>query len=162
MGKQIEETHLEQVKNFLELFQPEVEAGELPTIESVLEYQTWLVTVKSTSAPAADRESALIKCNNIEGAILPYLHRADHAVTGRRAFRTRQGILGIGPPSMTEDDEIWMLHGGDVPFVLRPYYGAGDDRFKFISDCYLHGYTYGEKLREDPKLAEKIQPIVLV
>jgi hypothetical protein len=38
MGKQIEETHLERVKNFLELFQPEVEAGELPIIELVLEY----------------------------------------------------------------------------------------------------------------------------
>jgi hypothetical protein len=45
---------------------------------------------------------------------------------------------------------------------FAPYYGAGDDRFKFIGDCYLHGYMYGEKLREDPKLAEKIQPIVLV
>ena len=77
-------------------------------------------------------------------------------------FRTELGVLGQGPSTFAEADEIWMLHGGDVQFILRPIDGSGEDKFKLVSDCYLHGYMYGETLTEDPGLMEMIWPIVLV
>jgi hypothetical protein len=37
----------------------------------------------------------------------------------RRFFITSNGSIGIGPPGMRVGDEVWILCGGMVPYVLR-------------------------------------------
>ena len=157
-----EEALVKQVETFLDQLQPEIEARELPSMESILEYKSWITTVYDGSIPLASRQPTLKKISDIELSRSAYVHFADRVSTARRVFRTQLGVLGQGSPSFAEDDEIWMLHGGDVPFILRPCHGGGDDIFRLIGDCYLHGYMYGEKLVEDPGLKDKIWPIVLV
>jgi hypothetical protein len=42
----------------------------------------------------------------------------------------------MGPPSMTEGDEIWMLHGGDVLFVLLATEPAMTDSSSLVIVIY--------------------------
>jgi hypothetical protein len=116
-----EEANTQQLKEVLQHFPYEIETGKLPTLESILESVTWISTFNDETAPRGLRKSALLNLSNLTARTTPYIHYADRPRKGRRRFRTVSGALGLGPPSMTEGDEIWMLHGGDLPVVLRQY-----------------------------------------
>ena len=53
-----------------------------------------------------------------------YVIGARSSSHNRRAYITRSGALGIGPKVMKEGDEIVVLFGGRVPFLLRPADGG--------------------------------------
>lgn len=38
----------------------------------------------------------------------------------RRPFPTANGLLGTGTKSLRVNDEVWILAGAEVPFILRP------------------------------------------
>jgi hypothetical protein len=65
----------------------------------------------------------------------------EHANDRRSLFRTSVGSLGIGPQSLQILDEVWILNGATVPFVLRP---REDGTFQLIGEAYLHGLMHGE------------------
>ncbi|KAK3297105.1 uncharacterized protein B0H64DRAFT_319798 [Chaetomium fimeti] len=69
------------------------------------------------------------------------------ATEGRSLFRTPRGRIGLGPRSVGKEpgckDEIWILSGADVPFILRHEKG---DRYRVVGEAYVHGIMYGEKL----------------
>ena len=58
----------------------------------------------------------------------------------RRFLATEKGYMGLCPPHALKGDHIYLLPGGDVPFVLRP---TGDE-FKLVGGCYIHGIMNGE------------------
>ncbi|TGO16829.1 hypothetical protein BTUL_0023g00020 [Botrytis tulipae] len=61
----------------------------------------------------------------------------------RTLFRTRKGYLGIGAQSLRPSDEVWVLAGALVPFILR----RGEDEFyELVGEVYLHGVMHGEAL----------------
>jgi hypothetical protein len=68
----------------------------------------------------------------------------------RSMFLTEKSHLGLCYPACQPGDEIWILHGGRVPFILRPIdqsYEQGlqhGDQYKFMGDSYLHGFMDGE------------------
>lgn len=68
------------------------------------------------------------------------------ATEGRSFFCTERGRIGLGPRSVGNDpgakDEVWILEGADVPFILR--HGEGD-RYRVVGEAYVHGIMYGEK-----------------
>lgn len=47
--------------------------------------------------------------------------------------RDRSGYLGIGPAVMRPGDEVCVLFGGRVPFILRPI----GDHHLLLGDSYL-------------------------
>ncbi|KAK6450642.1 hypothetical protein FP744_10006892 [Trichoderma asperellum] len=51
------------------------------------------------------------------------------------------GHLGLGPLSMKEGDEIYVLPGSRTPFALRP---TTDKKHQLIGDCFVHGAMDGE------------------
>jgi len=86
---------------------------------------------------------------------------------GRRLFVTGQNqFLGLGPMSMEAGDEVWVLKGSRVPFLLRKMNeeeGVDDEElaepnvdkgkgtpkiartyYKYIGDLYVHGIMHGE------------------
>ncbi|PQE24591.1 heterokaryon incompatibility protein [Rutstroemia sp. NJR-2017a BVV2] len=65
----------------------------------------------------------------------------EHANDRRSLFRTSVGSLGIGPQSLQILDEVWILNGATVPFVLRP---REDGNYQLIGEVYLHGLMHGE------------------
>lgn len=71
-------------------------------------------------------------------------------------FVTQMGYLGMGPSSMMVGDEVWILHGSNVPFVLRPFQSMG--HYICIGDVYLHGIMSGEFVKEGSSV---IQTVVL-
>jgi hypothetical protein len=79
-------------------------------------------------------------------------HRA--ATNGRTMFWTKKGSMGLCFPNSQPGDEIWVLHGGKVPFVLRPCTSKGEGNttgnrgyHNLIGEVYLHGYMDGEAMR---------------
>ena len=61
----------------------------------------------------------------------------------RQLFITEKGFIGMGPQTARVGDDVFVLKGGRVPFVLR---GDGGDEGKFwlVGDCYVHGVMEGE------------------
>jgi hypothetical protein len=52
----------------------------------------------------------------------------------RRVYKTRSGLLGIGPQVMKPGDQVVVLFGGSLPFVLR----LSGNEWHLIGDTYLH------------------------
>jgi hypothetical protein len=64
-----------------------------------------------------------------------FLGKINQYGLGRRLFGTDHS-LGLGPLELEEWDEVWMLEGSKVPFLLRP---VGHD-YKLVGACYVHAY----------------------
>jgi hypothetical protein len=54
---------------------------------------------------------------------------------GRRIFGTYHS-LGLGPMGLEDWDEVWMLEGSRVPFILRRV----DDHYRLVGACYVHAF----------------------
>lgn len=64
---------------------------------------------------------------------------------GRRMARTSQGYIGLVPATTKLGDCVWLLKGGNVPFILRE-----DGKAKrMIGEAYVHGIMRGEAFNED-------------
>ena len=62
-------------------------------------------------------------------------------------FTTCKGYIGLGyMPQL--NDEIWILFGGNVPFILRPYPEGSENSgaYTLVGDCYVHGVMDGEAM----------------
>ena len=75
-----------------------------------------------------------------------------NARPARRLFLTDNGDIGLAPLDAALADEICLLFGGDVPYVVR----ADNEGFRFIGECYCYGIMNGEAMQdvsdEDNKL----------
>lgn len=65
----------------------------------------------------------------------------------RRLFRTHSGYLGTGPRSLQRGDEIWILHRGGLPFVLRPQLKFGN--YRLVGEAFVYGVMHGEAMSSD-------------
>jgi Heterokaryon incompatibility protein (HET) len=72
------------------------------------------------------------------------LRNISMAIAGRRFAMTTKAYAGLVPTAAQIGDEIVILQGFRVPFVLRQRPVGG---FVLIGDCYLHGIMLGEALR---------------
>ena len=92
----------------------------------------------------------------------PILSASVHALWiashGRCFFRTEKGHLGLCFPHTKPGDEVWVLAGGNVPFVLRRPEATGamvkthvdvTQGLKMVGECYLHGFMDGEGFARD-------------
>lgn len=64
-----------------------------------------------------------------------------------------QGNIGRGPISASKGDEIWVLAGGKVPYILRP---MGNNNYEFIGEAYLDGIMYGEAVKSGSRRFRRI------
>ncbi|KAF8849133.1 hypothetical protein BDZ45DRAFT_810221 [Acephala macrosclerotiorum] len=69
---------------------------------------------------------------------------------GLKFFLTEKGFMGIGNAEV--DDQVWVLLGGDVPFLLRR--DTASASYFLVGDCFVHGIMDGEAL-EDPEAKTK-------
>jgi len=63
----------------------------------------------------------------------------------RRFGITMSGRMLLGPRDVVPGDVVCVLHGGDVPFVLRP---RGGNRYSLVGECYVHGLMDGEAMKD--------------
>ncbi|KAL1607978.1 Folylpolyglutamate synthetase [Paraconiothyrium brasiliense] len=69
---------------------------------------------------------------------------------GRRFFVTQTGYLGLGPDSVEAGDEVYIISGASIPFVLRPT--GGSRSYKIIGETYVHGIMDGEFMQKRPEM----------
>ncbi|KAF2112083.1 heterokaryon incompatibility protein-domain-containing protein [Lophiotrema nucula] len=74
------------------------------------------------------------------------LHSAVTARMLRRVlFTTRKEKVGSGPRSVQEGDEVWVLAGAKVPYILRP---VGNAQYELVGEAYMHDIMHGELVKE--------------
>jgi hypothetical protein len=67
----------------------------------------------------------------------------------RRLFRTASNYLGTGPRSLRQGDEVWILNGGSLPFVLRRLPNGNS---RLIGESFVYGVMHGEVMAmEQPR-----------
>ncbi|PGH27995.1 hypothetical protein AJ80_00250 [Polytolypa hystricis UAMH7299] len=71
-----------------------------------------------------------------------YYHSLRNRYGRRRLFVSNKRYIGLGPASMLEGDEIWVLPGAGAAFVLRREGQEGT--FRLVGEAYVHGIMDGE------------------
>lgn len=86
------------------------------------------------------------------------------ATAFRRFATTKCGYIGLVPSYAEVEDEIWVLLGGQVLYVLREaerkYILFGEKGYEFIGECYMHGLMDGEAMQ--PLNEGRAQPQTVV
>lgn len=95
--------------------------GKLGTVEREKEVERESISSDSTSDSAASIKRAAIK---------------------RSFFVTEKGYMGLGPSSIEEGDLVYVLSGGQAPFILRPK--VLREGFSLVGESYVHGIMDGE------------------
>ncbi|EDP49108.1 hypothetical protein KXV81_004269 [Aspergillus fumigatus] len=71
---------------------------------------------------------------DLPGDSIAYRHFLWVYSRNRRMYRTRSGLVGLGPQLMQPGDQVVVLFGGSLPFILRPW----GREWLLIGDTYLH------------------------
>jgi hypothetical protein len=80
----------------------------------------------------------------------------DVHMSNRVLFVTSDQQLGKGPASMQSGDQVWLLRGAKVPYILRP---LGLSKYELVGEAYIHGIMQGEAWTDD---SESLTTITLV
>ncbi len=123
----------------------------LPDINGLLEYATHRLHVRPSDSGGNGTESPPYEWGGIEDIYAPPdIYNSVHGrligkllgqCSCRSIFRTKGCGLGMGHSTIHDGDEIWLLSGSEVPFVLRRLDGG---RHLLIGEAYLHGAMFGE------------------
>ncbi|KAK4150013.1 hypothetical protein C8A00DRAFT_46489 [Chaetomidium leptoderma] len=91
-----------------------------------------------------------------------FVDQVRRVIQSRCLFKTAGGWIGLCSDTCQVGDEVWLLEGGAVPYVLRRC-GTQDEkeRFVFCGECYVHGVMDGQLTREK-RVEEQLQDIVIV
>jgi hypothetical protein len=76
-------------------------------------------------------------------------------------YRTCQNYLGLGSISTKPGDQVRLLCGAKVPFVLRPQSPLNEGKHELVGGCYLHGFMHGEMLKM-PGFKNKITEVCII
>jgi hypothetical protein len=68
------------------------------------------------------------------------------AAFGRRMFTTSRGFMGLGPSDARIDDQVCLLFGGQVLYVLRAQENSYSE---FVGECYVHGMMDGQACEDE-------------
>lgn len=60
----------------------------------------------------------------------------------RNLFVTNDGYLGLEPWPLQAGDQVWILTGGDVPFILKQQTTEGE--YEIVGLAYVHDIILGE------------------
>ncbi|KAI0174644.1 heterokaryon incompatibility protein-domain-containing protein [Pestalotiopsis sp. NC0098] len=62
----------------------------------------------------------------------------------KKLLVTAGGLIGMAPPQARKGDLVCVLLGCSVPVVLREVHVGQQSMYRFIGECYLHGFMNGE------------------
>jgi len=118
------------VSDFTFDVEPQIEdrrvcAADLPIIRGVVDS-----AIRMEKPPTARLDSLLYD-------------RMLNSLIKRAFFITADGYMGLGSPEW--GDEIWVLFGGDTPFILRSSV-TDPGCHQLVGSCYVHGLMDGEAM----------------
>ena len=88
-----------------------------------------------------------------------YMYEKGLKLQNRKLAIISPGGLALVPESAAIEDEVWIIAGSRVPFVLRLVSGDG---FKLIGEAYVHGIMHGEGMEGVDRQSLGIRYIKLV
>lgn len=104
----------------------------------------WPTTGLSDSERMAKRTLLDFACSSTQGDGEKYSIAMQYWCNLRRFFVTEQGYVGIGPTSMRKGDDVCVLFGGSVPYILRT---SKKGTYHFIGDSYVHELGQGQAVQ---------------
>ncbi|KAL6874275.1 hypothetical protein HDV57DRAFT_524068 [Trichoderma longibrachiatum] len=93
----------------------------------------WSVFLASGNARALPRKYRVAIKSTIDRKVL-------YVTSSRR--------VGLSSPTITVGDEVWVVHGSNVPFILRRQPGTGNQHH-LVGETYLFGVMHGGCAGED-------------
>lgn len=99
--------------------------------------------------PASQLDSAntmLQETLTAEARALPFSRQLSIIFVSKRLVTTRKGFIGAAPLSVRPGDEVFLLSGGKVPFILRP---KEPGVWKLVGESYIHGIMHGEAFQHE-------------
>ncbi|KAI1073493.1 heterokaryon incompatibility protein-domain-containing protein [Whalleya microplaca] len=66
----------------------------------------------------------------------------------RTFFKTKSGMIGLGPEQMMPNDIAVLIWGSRVPIVLRP---LSENHYSYVGEAYIHGIMDGEFVDTKPE-----------
>lgn len=93
---------------------------------------------------------------NGDGEAMLFGQRLSTVCGSRRLYRTAGGYLGLGPKATRKGDEVWLLEGARVPFLMRIDFER--DAQVLIGETYLHGFMHGEMM---DSVGRKLHPVCI-
>lgn len=82
----------------------------------------------------------------IEPSVVTFFLRSIYErMKDRMLFTTDNCNIGAGYVTAKEGDEVWVLAGGRVPYVLRP---QGSGEYELVGEAYVHDIMDGELVRQ--------------
>ena len=126
------------------------ENDERPT-ENPLAAQIMSACLEQTEANAEFVNSTDSK---VEAAINVAKQTMLATTSKRKFFVTDKGYMGLGPLWMKAGDEVVVLPGARVPFLVRRApspvsLDLGDSCYRMIGECFVHGIMDGEACTND-------------
>lgn len=77
-------------------------------------------------------------------------------MSSRLLYATANGRIGVGPKDLCIGDQVWIVPGSTIPFILRPVSGG---RYRIVGETYVHGVMFSEAV---PKGEFELTDIELV
>lgn len=87
---------------------------------------------------------------------VPYWKKAQFGPAARSLWVSKEKYMGLALRSVCQGDEIWIIHGSRIPFVLRK---QPDGSYAFLGEAYVHGIMDGEFFKRQNDLV--IENLVL-
>ncbi|KAL3419459.1 heterokaryon incompatibility protein [Phlyctema vagabunda] len=75
-----------------------------------------------------------------------YCHQISDVARGRRPLCVSGTYLGIGPSETELGDSLFVLLGGEVPYIMRR--NNEDKKWRLVGEAYVHGIMDGEILEQ--------------
>lgn len=69
-------------------------------------------------------------------------------------------MLGTGPACMQEGNEVWVVRGATVSFILRPT--AKDGEYEYVGDAFILDHMHGEMLKDEYGMMERLRDFTIV
>ena len=84
-----------------------------------------------------------------DGTTITFAYSTVYYVHRRAILITENGLVGIGPQAMVKGDEVHIVWGSDVPFILRK--DESDEYHRVVGEAFIHGIMDGESLSSNPE-----------
>lgn len=102
---------------------------------------------QETDFPDADTWTRLVDGDTFAPGQRGYGWGVYFGMSGRCFFTTTSGRMGLCQPNTKAGDEVWIMSGVSVPFIVRslqPSGSAAAEKYIMLGDCFLHEVMDGE------------------
>lgn len=106
----------------------------------------WLPTLQEVKRP------------DVPGRDDDFDQTVDTVRSQRELYRMASGNVGVGPRSLCDGDQVWILEGGEVPFVLRQK--KDGKTYTLLGYMYVHGIMHGEAMTDE--FRSRFGPVTIV